>query len=501
MKHGVFQYPPAPVVRALFCCALVSVARAGNLSAFPAAPGFLKGLSADFLWSGSWEEGKSLINRGDIRLHALGFTLRGQLIDKRPAAFWERFPEPGNTALSGGLYHDGTGSRLLYGIVDEAGLAARIRNPWGRSVPYVEAHRPSLGDLKTEPSSTKTAGTYLYLGSPRLGMFRGFASVLLDSGLNPGITGGLDAQLDKKTNLRLEGFYTGRELPPRTASAWFSETPPLPERDFGLSALNLTVTSPVISAAADAAWSETFAYGRGLYGNLALRFDHKPWRLSLAADAAGDRYVDRDGAGVGAGFRTAGTFEWRGQRTSLFRVSTTLRSPGLGEPFDRGNGVFYYRFPQAAKGKTAGNVVDIRRVSLTLNRNAADRAKILDSAEGVLGVKMGPVQTFLQGTLTGKTTAPDDAAAPFPYPVPTASWDFYSLKISGELSYAFSRFQFKAKMGHTNQAEKAPVWDTAFNGSVRGKPGRFSLEIASPDFPNTWTCTLSWRLERKWSEI
>ncbi|GHT98513.1 hypothetical protein FACS1894142_4940 [Spirochaetia bacterium] len=495
MKHGVFQYRPAPVVRALLCCALVSAVIAGNLSALSIGSGFLEGLTADFLWSGSWEEGKNLIDRGDIRLHALDFTLRGQLIDKRPATFWEQFPESGNTALSGGLYHDATGSRLLYGILDEAGLAARIRNPWAKSVPYVEAHRFSLSDLKTEPSSTKTAGTYLYLGSPRLGMFRGFASVLLDSELNPGITGGLDAQFDKKTNLRMEGFYTGWELPPRTASAWFSERPPLPERDFGLSALNITFTSPFISAAADTAYSETFAYGRGLYGNLALRFDRKPWQLSLAADAAGDRYVDRDGTGVGAGFRTAGKLEWRGQRTSLFRVSTTLRSPGLGEPFDRGSGVFYYRFPLPAKGKAAGSVVDIRRVSLTLNRNAADRAKILDSAEGVLGVKVGPVQTVMQGTLTGKTAAPDDAAAPFPYPVPTSAWDFYSFKVSGELSYAFSPFQFKAKMGYTNRAEKAPIWDTAFNGSIRGKPGRIGLEIASPDFPNTWTCTLSWRFE------
>ncbi|MDR2370224.1 MAG: hypothetical protein LBD71_01990, partial [Treponema sp.] len=146
------------------------------------SPGFLCAQGVDALWTGSWEHGGNLVNRGDVRLFLpCMFSLRAQAIDSRPddpgrtgfqpAGFGES-GKNGLTSFSGGLYHKPTGSRLLLGILDEWGLPARIRNPWIRSLPFAENHSRSMADLKTEISSTKDAEAYLYLGSPQLEFFR-----------------------------------------------------------------------------------------------------------------------------------------------------------------------------------------------------------------------------------------------------------------------------------------------------------------------------------------
>ncbi|MDR3342055.1 MAG: hypothetical protein LBT14_04565 [Treponema sp.] len=463
----------------------------GFLLVAPSLPGDAtsQGFSWDLLWSGSWEAEGNLINRGDLRFHIpwQDLSLRAQIIDKRPVPPWEQI-DMGNTRVSGGLYHEPTGSRLLYGILDERGLPARIRNPWIRAVPFVEYHQPSVSDLKTEPSSTKEPEAYLYLGSPSWGIFKGFASALLDETLHPAFGGGLEAQFNKKSSVRLEGFYTGKELSPRHASTWFSTSPPLPEREFHLYALGLVFTSPYIGIASDWAYSDTFAYGRDLYGNLGLRIGSKPWRLSLAADGAGSRYVGRDGTAIGPGFRTALGIERRGKQSSLFRLHTSLRAGGLGEPFERSSSLIYYRFPAGSGG------VPIRpsRISLALARNASDLDTIQDRFEGSIGLRLGPLRSVFSGTLIGISSATEP---PPPFPIPEAAWNFSSAKISGELSYNVRIFQFKATVGYTVKKEKDPLWDSAWYASVRGKRSRFSLKIASPDFPAQWTYTLSWRLE------
>jgi hypothetical protein len=451
---------------------------AGGLSAAPKIPD----LKLELLWTGSWEQEGDLINRGDLRLHGFGLTARTQVTDKRPA--WENI-ETGNTAFGGGLYHDSTGSRVLYGIQDERGLPARLRNPWARAIPFAEYHTPMAQDLKTEPSATREPVTYLYLGSPRLGPVKGFASVLLDGEFTPAYGGGMDAQFGKKTNLRFEGFYTERELPPRKSSAWFSETPPLPARDFRFYGANLTFTSPFVGIATDWAYSETFAYGRGLYGNFGVRLGDKPWRFSLAGDGAASRYVDRDGGAAGAGFRAAGRLERRGKRNSLFRLDAGLRAPGLGAYFNRSSGGVYYRLPVSS-----GNFpVRPSRFSLTLSRNASEKEKTLDSAEGAAGLDLGPVRTLIRGTLTGLTRAGGT-----PLPNPGKGYGFNSLKISGELSYNLRTLQLRSTLGYTVLANKDPAWNGAVSAAFRFAPGRLSLKLASENFPHEWAWTVSWRL-------
>jgi hypothetical protein len=456
---------------------------AASLGALPQEPLF----RTDLLWSGSWERDKSLINRGDLRLHILGLTARGQVTDKRPIPPWEN-PDAGITALGTGLYHGATGSRFLYGLIDESGLAPRLRNPAIRSVPFLEYHKPSTADLKTTPSAAGEPAFYLNLASPSLGPVRGFASIHLDEKYTPAYGGGVNFQFAPKINLGMEGFFKTDTLPPRHASSWFSETPPLPERAFRIYGGNLTFTSPFFGIASDMAYSETFAFGRGLYGNIGITLGNRPWRLSLAADTAGDRYVGSDGSAHGSLFRTAGRFEWRGKRSSLFRMSTSLRGPGLGDPFTRSSSLLYYRFPKPPRTFPFG----FSRISLELNRNASEPAKITDALEGSLGLILGPVRTVFQGTLTGTTRA---AEPPLPYPGAEGDYQFASAKFSGEAAYSFSLFQLKTKLGYSLIHQKDPLWDLSFYGSVRGKFGRFSTKFAWTDFPSAWTYTFSWNLK------
>jgi hypothetical protein len=455
----------------------------------------------DLLWSGSWDYEGSLINRGDIRLRVPGptLTLRAQVVDKRSAPPGDGFTE-GISAFAGGLYHGTTGSRFLYGILDEGGLPARIKNVWSRGMPFVEQHLPTISDLRTEPSVTKKPGMYLWLGSPQLGLLRGFGSVLLDSENQAAFDGGLEAQFKKGATLRVEGFYTRNLLPPRASSAWFSETPPLPERDSDIFAGNLYFNTDCFAAAADLAYSETFAYGQDRYGNLALRIGNKPWRLSLAADMAGSRYTGRDGGATGPGFRAAARLERRGKRSSLFRVNSALRSIYPGDRFYRSSTLFYYHFSNPAP-KTSPFVWP-SRVSLTVSREASDPEKILDTLEGIAGFRVWKIPLTFQGGVSGRCSAGAYAGIgegddPFPFPLPSAEYPYTydSAKFNMEASYTLKPLQFGVKAGCTFKREKEPKWNGALNAAIRGKWGRFTVKLSSPAFPKKWNLGLSWRLQ------
>jgi hypothetical protein len=474
------------------------------------------GVSAEFLWAGSWrqqwrpdEDGGleagtgNLSNREDIKVSALGLTARFQALDKRPALFWEHLDE-GVTAFSGGIYHNPTGSRLLYGVLDEWGLSARLRNPWGKSLPFVESRRPLTADIKTEISSTRPPSedseAYLYLGSPQMGKFRAFASVQTDMRQTPAFGGGMDLQFARKTSLRAEGFYLQQRLAPAVPSTWFSFPPALPERDFRLGGAGIFFTTPFFGAAVDGACSETFAWGRDLYGNLAFRLGDKPWQVSAGADAAGSRFVDRDGSAVGAGFRAAARVDRKGKGSSLFRASLTLRGPEIGAAFNRGSAAVSYRFPKSLKFPLPfGTAFRPGRVSLSAARDGRNQEQIADSLDTGVSFYLGPVRTAFNAALTCVTDR--------------VSRDFDTLKISGELSYYTGPFQFRAGAGYAGTRSKSPVWDLSWYVSIRGKreqqilpnrrlvpnrlilPGRFSVKVSSPDFPEKWACDLSWRLE------
>jgi hypothetical protein len=494
----------------------------------------------NLLWAGSWEESKTLHNRGEARLGfpLPGLVLRGQVIDKRPLNFELEPPwgdaESGVSNFSAGLYHHPSGSRLLYGPLDEWGLAARIRNPWIRSAPFAENHKPIVADLKTAVSSTKEPELYLYLSSPRLALFpetvlRGFAAAQLKTQTEPApaFSGGIETSFKGQYNLLLEGFYTGTKLPARKSDSWFCDPPPLPERDFRLYGAGLLLHTPLLSFSGDWAYSETFAWGRDVYANAGLRINPllqagagkkpkpAPWSLSLAADGAGERFIGRDGGSPGAGFRTAGKFEWKGTRSSLFRFNTSLRGTGFGEAFDRSDTGLYYRFPAPAAKEPSGFPLRVTRMSLNAGRNGANSEKILDGIDSGLALSLKLPPVFLYGfsvpakggaqnrgsplgiNLSASVKAISAAEeAPQPWPLFREA-QFDSAKAGCELSWSPGIFQFKTKWGYSVTAKKEGQWDASASAALRFKYGRFSVKAASPNFPEKWNCTLSWRLEKK----
>ena len=483
------------------------------------------------LWSGSWEESRTLHNRGEIKLNILPFDLlvRAQILDRRPLNFeldspWGD-PEKQITHYTGGLYHTPTGSRLLYGVLDEWGLPARIRNPWIRSPPYAENHSPIIADIKTAASSTKEDEIYLYLSSPLLEVFpnvrmRGFVSAqaeiddFTEHGLSPEVSpafsGGLDftfintslprAQANRASSrLLLETFYTGETLPPKTISTWFSYPPPLPEREFQLYAFALLFTNPAFSISSDFAMSETFAWGTDIYANIGVSFSPsltigtraRPLLVSFAVDGSGERFVNRDGANLNEGFRCAAKIEWRSRYNSLLRLSSVLRGPGPGEDFNRSSTGFFYRFPAAARGDNS--FFRLTRISFSADRNAVNPEKINDSYSGSLGLRINNVLGVnLSGSVKGLAASED---SPVPFPIADESWKWDSTSASCEFIWSPGIYQFRLKTGNTLTAGKDEKWDFSVSASARFKQGRLSFKLAYPDFPNKWNCTVSWRLE------
>jgi hypothetical protein len=441
---------------------------------------------------------------------------------------WDE-PERAITNFTAGLYHRQTGSRLLFGVLDEWGLSARIRNPWIRSPPYADNHRPLMADLRVAASGTREDQLYLYLSTPVINVFpdlklRGFVSsqVQVEDITNIGLptfSGGMDFDFGNKTNLLLEAFYTGKTLPPRNANTWFSDPPSLPERDFHLYAAGVLFSSPAFSISSDFAYSETFAWGNDIYCNLGLSITPllqigrraRPLMISLAADGSGERFVNRDGVNLNEGFRSAAKIEWRGRQSSLLRVNSVLRADNFGEEFNRSSTAFYYRFPAQSSLSLLGNNFPIRltRISLSTDRNAVNPASINDSYSGTLGLninmqQLGANSVFesspLRLTFTGSIKGVSESGKyifPMAFYHPENQWNRESISTNCEFFWSPYRIQLRSRVGITFIPENDKKWDFSLSSAIRIKQGRLSLRVASPDFPEKWNWSISWRLEKR----
>ncbi|MCL2801666.1 MAG: hypothetical protein FWD28_07920 [Treponema sp.] len=494
------------------------------------------------LWNGSWEKTSSILlnrtfhNNGEIKLNILpmGLLFRAQVLDRRTFNF--DIPDPllnpirEVTNFTGGLYHTPTGSRALFGVIYESGLPARIRNPWIRSPPYPENHRPITANLRTEASSTREDEAYLYLSTPLTELFpnvnlRCFGSAQMtvngESLPEAGIaySGGLDFKFGKRTNLLIEVFYTEKTLPPSKINTWFAgfrEQPVLPEREFRLYAAGFLFKNQLFSVSSDFAVSETFARGTDIYANLGLSLSLKPFFISFAADGAGQRFVYRDGAGNREGFRSAFQVEWRGRYSALFRIDTVLRSPGFNEDlnlnsiesfndlfnfsdftkgFTQSSAGIYYRAPSAR----SDYLFRLTGLSLYANRNASNPLKINDYFTGTIGTNVSlkqlgidsPLRINLRGTVNFLTQSEN----PSPFPVPDNPWVWDSAAISCEFVWSYGIFQIRSRTGYTCFAEKDEKWDFSISTLFRFKQGRLSLKAESDNFPEKWNWSISWRIE------
>jgi hypothetical protein len=483
----------------------------------------------NLLFSGSWEESKTLHNREEFRLSFIpsGLSLRCGVLDRRTLNFdlgppegesWGAIwgdPERAVTNFLGGLYHRPTGSRLLLGVIDEWGLSARIRNPWIRSPPYAENHRPLMADLKTAASATKNDEAYLYLSSPVFNIspnvkLRGFVSAQTEiENFTPVLAGGMDLSLPEKTNILLEVFYTGAMLPPTKRNTWFSYPPPLSEREFDLYAAGFLFSNPLVAVSSDFALSETFAWGTDIYGNFGITLTPllpfgrrvRPLAVSIAVDGAGERLMYRDGVDHGEGFRSAVKIEWKDIRSSLLRFNTVLRSPGVGEDFSRSSTSLYYRFPAVNWNRENGSFpVRVTRVSLTADRNADNPQKINDRLSGHVGFSVNlqqlGISTPLRINFSGSIRGMAEAEKPSPYPVLGDLRVYDTSGINCEFIWSPKNFQLRSRLGYTNNSENEDKWDVSLSAAARFRHGRISLKTASPDFPENWNWTVSWRFEK-----
>jgi hypothetical protein len=200
--------------------------------------------------------------------------------------------------------------------------------------------------------------------------------------------------------------------------------------------------------------------------------------------------------------RTAGKIEWKGGGSSLLRLNTVLRSHGIGEHFSRSSTGFYYRFP--ANRSRLNSFFRFTRISFTADRNSDNLQKINDRFTGNAGISLNlqkiginsPLGVNFSGSIRFLSAVEE---IPSPYPVPNSLWALNSAGIGCEFVWSPYKFQFRSKIGYTNEIkneeENKEIWDFSISSAVRFKHGRLSLKAASSDFSEKWNITASWRLE------
>ena len=489
----------------LFLVVQAAALWAGDFIAFPSPLGLAREhFSLNTLWTGFWENERQMGNRADIRLAApFGLCARAQAVDKRPAPPGGSGPEA-RTDSGFGLYQRESGSRLVYGKLEISGLAARTRHIWQRGVPWVEAHKASGADLKTDGAPLSPQLLYLNLGSPELRFFK------VDGAREPlfGVSGNVSAffggddrlfwqggssiRLGKTHRARFEWLVNEKNIAERRQNSWFSEKPALPARDMRFRAFHLVYTHPVFRAAADFARSELFLWGEDYYANGALQIGGRPWRFSFAADGAGERFVGNDGGASGAGFRMAGRVEWFGSKNARLLVETALRSSGTGKPFDRSASKVSYYFPVIR-----GFLITPARFSFEMERDAVERESIRDRLHFVAGFKLGPARPALRVTIE-ESAVSQAGDLIIPYPNRAAPHTLELWKAAAEITYPFAFVTFKGSLAYRAQREKEAVWDTMIGASLRGKWGRLSIQLFNDEKDGALNCRFSWRLEKKW---
>ncbi|MDR1469980.1 MAG: hypothetical protein LBT00_11885 [Spirochaetaceae bacterium] len=469
------------------------------------------------LWSGSYHQDGDLLNRGDaqFRLNVtplLDFTVRTQLLDERPT---DDMTE-GLSVFGTGIYHNPTGSRVLYGPLDVSGLPARIKNIYRHGAPFVVNHSRSSVDLKTDPGTTALRAFAAHLASPPLWGWQTFAAFTdeRDDNRRRFLFGINTAETTAKTapknriQAAAEFSYQSAVLPEKSVTGWFTDKPPLPERDTHLYAGTLHLLSPLVSAAADIAYSETFAFGRGMYGNMGLQLGNRPWRLSLAADTTTPRFVDGAGAVPGQGFRIGGKIERFLPRGEIWRAETTLRGYGDGEDaFTRSSSTLYYHFPSIDKTKDKTKEAktkeekakkipfSLAQVSLGATRNAVNSTKILDSWNAALVVNVGKASLKTSGAL-GEYTHDDE---PSPFPDRDCTYVISNWRLDEEVVVPFDLFTLTAAIGYLKKLDATTaLWKDAeiplsLSARLHITPGRFTVKLAFSDFPQNGKLSVSWR--------
>jgi hypothetical protein len=474
------------ICAALFAAAGFLCAAAEEAPEAPDALSFIKErFGFELLQAGSWEYDGIMANRLKIALSApFGLSFRSELLDRRAAPPKDGWTS-GVSVFAVALYQRETNSRVLYGQLQTWGLDARTRNVWAHATPYFETHRASGADVRTEALASGKDSWYVAVGSPLAPLFDGNAAfpvglkakvdaaIAIDAERNALYQVGSDFHFGngKKSDakLRFEGMFSGKTVPERKQSTWFSDKPYLPPRRMDFYALNVTFSSPYVSFSSDFAHSEVFAMGEGVYVNGAVRIGDAPWRVSFACDGAGTGYSASDGSIPGSGLRAGGKFEWFGKRNMLILASTSLRAAAVGKPFDRFSTKLAYRFPIMK-----GFFITPSRVSFEFERDAQNPAQVEDRYVAFAGMNAGPLRPAVRFTYNEYVKTDVEISAPV-----------YVVTLKGAFSYK-------------TQPEKDDVFTLSLGASMQGKLGRLSVRIAKKEKEEGLDYYLSWRIGKKW---
>jgi hypothetical protein len=442
------------------------------------------------LWSASWDPAGKLKNRLDGRISWLGFNGRIQALDSRPGLF---VSDAGASlsALSGGLYHQASGSRILYGVIEGKGFASRLGNTRPSQPRFADRFTASSGDLKTVASNRENE-LYVLLNSPRIGPFGGF--IQGQSNFSPdswAYGGGIDYTFDhheKKPaeKLALETYLHRQKLETRSSSSWFSAVPPLPEREVKLYGLSASYVSRLITIRSEGALSATAFFGKGLWGSIVSSYTHtnaagkKRWKADLAFDISGDCFVDRKGKIPGAGFSLAGAYEWNfyqdARKNGALEGSAYLAALLPGAEINRFGLGLSYHFPP-------------NTISLSWDRNESKKNRAITSFNESVSFKTGLLGIKLQGKQAW-----------------TEGQGLSSLKTAAEASYEPKPFQFQLTTGQSfsrsAKGQSKNVWDASLSASFQHKVSQWcnakgTLKVYSPSLPETWGVSIAWRMEIK----
>lgn len=443
------------------------------------------------LWTGSWEHEKEIVNRLDLKLGVpkLGLLFRGQLIDKRSVPFKETdgavLP-----ALGTAMYHTGTGSRFLYGNIDETGLSARLKNIWLHGTPLQTNHSPSSSDLTTAPSSTKEPGFFFYLGSPRWGPLRLFSSIYFEDDLKPLYLAGIDYFFSPKIWIKIEGLFTEQIAGARQPSTWFAEEFWLPERRSRLFGGSINFNHPFWGISGDAAYSETFAFGKGVYADTSFRIGHRPWRFQAGFDMVSGAFTDREGKIADNGMRAGLQFEVWGKAGAFFKMSANVQGPKFGSALAKSRLAASYYFP-APKNL----FVRISRIHFNLDGNSLLQSEPGSTAKAGFGLYIGPVLATSEFSIHGDDAQNENA---LPRIEDFISWNM--LSISEELQYRVSIWAFRTKFTYSLEEKKHGKVDSyalQFYIAANWKWGKVSGTLRFNDIPNDWTFTIRCQLKNR----
>jgi hypothetical protein len=453
------------------------------------------------LWSGGWEADKHLTNRLRVTVEEARFGLRAraQVLDKRPSPPWQDWSEH-TTNIGAELGHVGTGSKMIWGPVAEAGLAARLRGLGGSL--WAENHKDSGAELKTAPVKSAES-LYLYGGSPSFplgnGTGRAFTSVmfaeLADGQMKPSVTTGMWALLPNGMDIRAEGFYHEEKLEARKSSAWFSNPPPIPARETRLWAGSLALSARYLSIAGDYAWSATEFYGKDVYGNLGLKVGKKPFLASAFVEGVGERYVGSNGKESPGGARFGFRGEWYGKRSALLRAQAVLKTPRWGEAPNGLESGLSYRFATAPKA-----AFQFTRVSFTYNRDRDVSFRDISRRERVkkpphnkyslqTTIKISPQTQYLPAWINASIKV--DL---------TNSPEFDTFKLGGDAGAPVSIVQLKWGGWYMWKAQKENQWETWASAQIqvvntKTLTGRVTVKAAWT--PEDWKLSLTWRMEQR----